>query len=664
MGKLLLWNSTYGSKNSRMQRLETALHGPRGTRLEKRNRPAARRKARCFRLRPSARPPGKIRSRRSGMEQIPGYHILEKIGEGGMATVYKGVQFSLKRPVAIKVLQKKMVEQSSVLDRFKRESLIIARLNHPNIIHIIDRGITSEGMPYFIMEYVEGMDLSAAVNTGSPGLNRKLDIITQICKALSYAHKNGVIHRDIKPSNILIDLEGNVHVLDFGIAQFYDDEDPEFQHTCTGTIMGTPDYMSPEQRSSTGYVTALSDLYSLGVVMYEMFTGVKPVGRFKLPREFSPGLPESVQEVIISCLEAEPADRPDSADEIKDQLLRVLSGAHLKKEQKTRASRDLSDIKEKFALLDVIKEGPLGSVHLYEDRVNDTLMVIKKQPKNRSGYLEAKLLASLRHDHIVDILGASKNKSAFIVVMEYLTGGSLKDRMVKPYETEVFLTLARQICEGLIFAHRNGIIHGNLRPSNILFSDTGRAKISDFGLDEHYVPPKGKVNWYNPTNEPKSVQADILATGVIFLQMLTGTDPEWIDDVVALPPVFDDLPIELQGILIRMFSAKKKNRYKDLNDVVSDLDSFASAGKEPEIPSAAPTVLEEVPPQETAVNPAPKISSPAPFRKLFWLLLLMLLLFAAFFYLTYTGQIYGYVDILNNAWKDAATYLEKLMGKP
>jgi serine/threonine protein kinase len=564
------------------------------------------------------------------MDQIPGYRLIDKIGEGGMAIVYKGQQVSLNRPVAIKILQKKLADRSSVLERFNRESLIIARLNNPNIIHIIDRGVISEGMPYFVMEYVEGNDLESAIRTGELDFNNKVDLIIQICKALAYAHKNRVIHRDIKPSNILIDKEGNVKVLDFGIARFYEDDDIDSRRTTVGTVMGTLDFMSPEQRSSADKVTALSDLYSLGVVMY----------------------------ALLSCLETYPADRPESADEIKDRLLKLLGGAHLKTEQKDRASQGITNIKEKFALLDVIKEESHGSVHLYEDRINKKLMVIKKRPSKSSGYVEAKLLTSLRHKHIADILGTSKNRNAFIVVMEYLSGGSLKDRLVQPYDMDAFLALAKQICEGLAFAHRNGVIHGDLRPSNILFTNRGRAKITDFGLDEHYVPPEGKSNWYNPTGESRSIGADILAAGVIFYQMLTGSEPEWTEGLLSLPPDFDLFPIELQAILIRMFSTDKKNRYRSCDEVISDIDEFMRGNLEDKAPEAATRLIEE---SKEPEPPSVKKVKSSVLQIVTTLFLLFLLIFTALAYLTYTGDIYYCVAALTDIWNGLAKWLKAFL---
>ncbi|MEI6127769.1 MAG: serine/threonine-protein kinase, partial [Pseudomonadota bacterium] len=280
--------------------------------------------------------------------------MIGKIGEEGMATVYKGLQISLNRPVAVKVLSKNVAARAGILERFKKESLIIARLNNPYIIHVIDRGITPEGMPYFVMEYIEGTDLARAIQGGSLDFNRKLELMVQICKAVAYAHKNGVIHRDIKPGNVLIDADGNARMLDFGIAQFYDEDEGDAGHTRPGVIMGTLPYMSPEQMASADNVTMLSDLYSLGVLMYELFTGVKPVGRFKLPGEIDRTIPRPLEEIIMTCMDQEPINRPASGDDIKDRLLKLLQGAHLATAQRERATQGITtNIENKFALLDV-----------------------------------------------------------------------------------------------------------------------------------------------------------------------------------------------------------------------------------------------------------------------------------------------------------------------
>ena len=542
------------------------------------------------------------------MANVGGYQVTAKIGQGGMATVYKGVQLSLNRPVAIKVLSRRLADHQDVLQRFNRESLIIARLAHPNIITVIDRGITPEGMPYFVMEYVEGTDLSVLCRDDGLDFNRKVDLIIQVCRALSYAHRNGVIHRDIKPGNILIDAEGTPRVLDFGIAQLFS-SDPGGDKTQVGLVMGTPAYMSPEQQTSAHLVTAASDLYSLGAVMYELFTGQKPLGRFAKPRELDPDLPEALEGVILQCLETSPEARPASADAVRDQLLLLLRGAHLESDQRKRAGQGIAT-GDKFALLDVIKEDRHGAVYLYEDRAQHKLMVLKKRPTSRSGYTEAKLLTTLKHPNIVNVLGASGNEQHFIIVMEYINGGCLNDRLIRPLPWGEAVAIAQDLCAGLAFAHRNRIVHGNLRPRNVLLTQDGAVKLTDFGLLEHYGEDG---NWYNPSSEPRSAQADILAAGTILHQMLTGTLPQWQGQKLQIDQNLAVLPVELQRIVARMVDPDLSQRYTTCDQAVADMETLLAAwrtggvsgtGDDPTLVAAA-TEAEGAPEQPAADGPAP-----------------------------------------------------------
>jgi serine/threonine-protein kinase len=514
-----------------------------------------------------------VTGRPAATQSLPGYRLIKKIGQGGMAVVYKGVQTSLERPVAIKVLSKQVENHSVLLERFNRESLIIARLNHPHIIHVIDRGTTRGGMPYFVMEFVDGIDLQAAIRGGKLSFTRKLDLVIQICKALSYAHRNGVIHRDIKPANVLIDRDGHARVADFGIAQLFGGSDRRRTTAHSDMIIGSLPYMSPEQQHDATKVTARSDLYSLGALAYELFTGVKPVGRFRLPSEILPHFPRPLEKVILRCLDPDPKRRPATADEIKGSLLKLLRGAHLDNSQKERASQGIAKIEDKFALLDVMQESTRGAVYLYENREDQSLLVIKKKPSTNPGLEEARRLTTLEHPNIASILGTSTNDRFFIIVMEYLTGGSLKDRLIQAFPIAEALKVTREICEGLSFAHQNGIVHGSLHPGNILFGESGRVKIADFGLDEY----EGMEGAYSLQSEWKSVRADIFATAVIFYQMSTGSLPEWEGNDLVPNDRFFELPPEVQGLMARMLMSGGRPPEMILDRVVEEIDAISDA---------------------------------------------------------------------------------------
>jgi serine/threonine-protein kinase len=516
------------------------------------------------------------------MKSVGQYKIIEKVGEGGMATVFRGIQPSLNRSVAIKFLSHKLVEENTIVERFNRESLIIARLSHPNIIHVIDRGISEEERPYFVMDFVEGTNLAALMKEGGLDLNRKLDIVIQICKALSYAHKNGVVHRDIKPANILIDKEGNALVSDFGIAQFYEEGKDEDELTREGVVMGTLAYMSPEQKSGSKNVTAASDLYSLGVVMYELFAGRRPEGRFKLPSAYNASLPKELDGIVAKCLEAEPNDRTKSADELKNQLLNLLQGSHLSDTQKERALKSFSQKESRFVLMDVIKETEYGGVYLFQDKTDDQFMVVKKCRSSRELLLYKRLMTALKHPNIVKIYGVSEQGETLNIVMEYVSGGNLMDRLVQKHTWQETIRLVRVICEVLRFAHKHHVIHGNIRPSNILIDESGEVKISDFGLEEHYPGSGKEVNWYSPPGEKRTVQADIYAVGAIIYEMIAGSPPVWKEGKPVAHEEFRLLPWDLWPMVSKMLSRQREGRFRNFDEVIRAMDALLVDAEEAE----------------------------------------------------------------------------------
>ena len=243
---------------------------------------------------------------------LPQYRVESLLGRGGMGAVYKATQPTLDRPVAIKLLSIEMSAQEPFVLRFQREARTLASLQHPGIVTIYESGRIGDGHLYFVMEYVEGTDLRRILQ--GPGLNpdQALELTGQICDALQAAHKQGVIHRDIKPENILISRDGHAKLADFGLSRPINEDTCGL--TCTNMVMGTPDYMSPEQR--TGDADERTDVFALGVVLYEMLTGRPPLGAFDPPSR-KVHVDVRLDEVVIKALQEEPSRRYQQISELK-----------------------------------------------------------------------------------------------------------------------------------------------------------------------------------------------------------------------------------------------------------------------------------------------------------------------------------------------------------
>ena len=256
--------------------------------------------------------------------RFPQLEVLELIGRGGMSAVYRARQPSLERTVAIKVLPASLAAIPGFAERFAREARALARLNHPNIVAVHDSGRV-EDLFYFIMEHVDGSSLRQRIRAGTLSPAEVLRIIPRICEALQYAHDEGVVHRDIKPENILITSRGQVKIADFGIAKLLRPEGSQGL-TGSGEVVGTPHYMAPEQVEHPLAVDHRADIYSLGVVFYELLTGELPLGRFS-PPSAKVRVDLRVDEVVLKALEKEPERRYQRASEMKSRVETVTGAA-------------------------------------------------------------------------------------------------------------------------------------------------------------------------------------------------------------------------------------------------------------------------------------------------------------------------------------------------
>jgi serine/threonine protein kinase len=269
--------------------------------------------------------------------KFPQLEILELVGRGGMGAVYKARQKELDRIVALKILPPDVGERPGFAERFAREAKALARLNHPGIVTIYDFG-RADGLFYFLMEFVDGVNLRQLLHAGRLAPREALAIVPQICDALQYAHDQGIVHRDIKPENILLDRKGRVKVADFGLARLMgvEAEPPaatsgqpasaSVSLTEAGKVMGTPQYMAPEQVEHPGEVDHRADIYALGVVFYQMLTGELPGKRIEAPSK-KVHLDVRLDEVVLRALEKEPELRYQQASVLKTEVETIAGSA-------------------------------------------------------------------------------------------------------------------------------------------------------------------------------------------------------------------------------------------------------------------------------------------------------------------------------------------------
>ena len=255
---------------------------------------------------------------------FPALEIVEVLGRGGMGVVYKARQKTLDRVVALKILPPEVSETPAFAERLAREARALAQLAHDNIVGVYEAG-RSQGLYFILMEYVDGVNLRQAQSDGGLTPEQALAIVPQICDALSYAHQRGIVHRDIKPENILLDREGRVKIADFGLAKLTDVAPEELSLTGASQVMGTVHYIAPEQMETPKDVDHRADIYSLGVVFYEMLTGELPLGRFLPPSE-KVSVDVRLDEVVLRSLERERERRYQRADELKTGVESVTSG--------------------------------------------------------------------------------------------------------------------------------------------------------------------------------------------------------------------------------------------------------------------------------------------------------------------------------------------------
>lgn len=499
--------------------------------------------------------------------QLAGYELGARISRNDIVTVYLGEKVgfhsSSAPPVVIKLLSKSVLVDDVVRQSFERRARLATAIANPYIVPVLKSGITPQNRAYFVMSNIEGIDLSAVIARDTLFFPRRLGICLQICQALIYAHRNGILHSGLDSSKVLLDKFGQAHVSDFDVGMLV----AESRRIVIAAAQNAPSRLL-KKLSAAG---VKADIYALGLLMYELLSG-SPINSMRYQPAaanvagFSPELDKLLQE----CLDKNPVNRPASVQLIYEKLLHISAGNHLSDAQKQRAADCFQ--KKNCLLLDVIKENSESAVYIFEESGCGRLLVIKKRSVNKGGYKEAQRLLHIKHPNLAEVIAVVRHDSSFVVATEYLAGGTLADRLLTSWEVQQFFTTARGVAAGLAFALKHGVHHSQLRPGSIYFDEHNNAKLADFAFEsDSGSDAEAEDTAYISKAITESEQADVFSLGVLFHEMLLGKKPQFDKGAIKLSLRLRNLPKELQSLLLRMLDVKNKLACKHMTDVVRDL---------------------------------------------------------------------------------------------
>jgi serine/threonine protein kinase len=571
---------------------------------------------------------------------VPGYEILEELGRGGMGVVYKARQLSLQRLVALKLLRDGALAGPQERARFRIETEAAARMRHANVVQIYEVG-THEGRPYFAMELVDGGSLDKYLAGQPQPAPPAAGLVRTLALAVQHAHAQHVVHRDLKPANILLSFsrepparaadplaggsrlnEGVPKITDFGLAKRLDSDSTGW--TQEGVVLGTASYMAPEQAAGRVHeIGPAVDVYALGAILYELLTGRPPFQADSWnrtveqvlhdepapPTRWRTDVPPDLETVCLKCLEKEPSRRYASAQALADDLGRFLEARPVaavplgERERLARLAR-----RDGYQILGEIGRGPRSTVYhaLYEPLQQPVALKVFAAGTCTRDDWEARLRrgadlwAALAHPHIVPIHRAGWWDDAPYLAVEYVPHGSLAAKLTgQPYPVRPALRLVEQLAEIVRYLHRQGVVHGNLKPSNVLFAADGIPRLVDSrpsgGLFQGPLPADDSerpgLGYLAPElvrdlgAEPRPY-TDIYGLGTILYELLTGrpvfagsTARDTLDQVRAQEPVppsrlNSDVTPHLEACCLRCLRKNPWRRYYRVYDLLIRLRAF------------------------------------------------------------------------------------------
>jgi serine/threonine protein kinase len=564
------------------------------------------------------------------------YRILEELGRGTVSTAYVAEDTAHERRVALKIIHPDLSGEGQFTSRFTQEARLLTEFDSPHAVRVLDFG-TDEGLDYVVMEYIEGTALSTVLGpVGTFRVKRALGIIRQVARGLEDAHDRGVVHRDIRPTNIMVAADGVARVMDFGLAAGTD-----LNRLSSSGMVGTPHYLAPELTEAGREADIRADIYSLGVTLFEMLAGQRPyeaddaaeIVRKHLQepvpsvRQFNEEIPGEVDDLVRKCLAKEPRDRFQTPTE----LLRAIDEALEEKEpglglERLLTGRTLGQCR----LLEQLGRGGMAAVYKAYQSSLDRYVAVKVLPPSLAYSpdfaarfrREARAIARLNHPNILPVYDSGQEGELSYLVMRYVEGGTLQEMLGKPMPLERVVEIITQVGGALEYAHQEGIIHRDVKPSNVLMDKGEWAFLSDFGLAKmvetsvqltktgalgtpaYMAPELGK-------GEPADERSDIYSLGIVLYEMLTGRVPfkaptpmavvlEHISTPLPVPRTINpDIPEAVEQVLLKALAKDPADRFRCMGEMVTALQK--AVGREPGVTTVVPPAAEERLPRVEAV---------------------------------------------------------------
>lgn len=579
---------------------------------------------------------------------LPHYEVDLLLGRGGMGAVYKGMQKTLERPVAIKILPPEMADiDGSYAERFKNEARAMARLSHPNIVSVYDFGETSGGLLYFVMEFIEGLDVHKMIREqGRLNSDHVKNIIAQVCDALDYAHGMNIIHRDIKPANIMVGYDGRVKVADFGLAKIT--QGTEACLTQSNALLGTLHYMAPEALMLGTSVDHRADIFAVGVMLYQMLTGKLPHGMFEMPSKKVAGVDPKFDAIIARALMEDRDKRYQTVAEMRTDFSEIMP----QQGTQTRRSRgSLSRLgRYKIAAGEdgkpvLLGSGAAGKTYKAVHSLLGTTVALKVihdsliyDTEVRQRFLnEARAIAKLKHPHIAQLVDCDEEDGAMFCAIEYCDGGNLEQLVESSgaLADETVLLFGRQAAKALAYVHEEGFLHRDLKPSNLMLSmvpgtHSANIKLIDFGLVKalgeasgltrkgHF---RGTLLYTSPeqlNDEELDERTDVFSLGMTMSYLLLGRRPDESDSAVVSKSRLsgrnpaEDLPDSIhpavRALLRQMLRPDRRRRARNMQVVLAGIDECLNMMRRK--PSSAADHGITTRPSSRPAPPLPKSTKP------------------------------------------------------